>query len=407
MTQIPVSVVVVSRNRPDTLIRCLMGLSQLRYAPYEVVVVADSIGIDLLRRWPMARHIKTIGFDEPNISIARNIGIEAAAGDVVAFIDDDAVPEPDWLARLARVFRDGHTGAAGGYVRGRNGISWQWTAQSVDSYGITRPLSISDDAVVVLTPSPGRAIKTEGTNMAFRRSVIAGIGGFDPNFHYFLDETDVNLRLAAQGVSTALVPQAVVHHGFAANQTRRGDRVPRDLTQLGASWAVFLERHCQVDERMSRWHSIVASERSRALRHMINGLLEPRDVRRLMAGLRKGHDDGLKRCITEFRPLSDPDRPFNPFPSNPHGQTLTLWGRLPSRPRLRAEAVEGARAGHIPTIYTFSLSAAYHRRMYHQDGFWEQRGGLFGRSKRSDPLVKFWRISTRVRRELALWSAGR
>ena len=405
MTQIPVSIVVVSRNRPDALLRCLMGISQLRYAPFEVVVVADANGIDALRRWPMARHIKTIGFDEPNISVARNIGIEAAAGEVVAFIDDDAVPEPDWLAHLAGVFTDEHAGAAGGYVRGRNGISWQWTAQSVDGYGITRPLAISGDAAVVLTPSPGRAIKTEGTNMAFRRSVIAGIGGFDPNFHYFLDETDVNLRLAAEGVSTALVPQAVVHHGFAANQSRRGDRVPRDLTQLGASWAIFLTRHCQADERLSRWRSIVASERNRALRHMVIGLLEPRDVRRLMAGLRKGHSEGLKRPDTQFRPLSDPDKPFETYPSNPHGQTLTLSGRLLSRPRLRAEAVEGARAGRLPTIYTFSLSATYHRRLYHPEGFWEQRGGLFGRSKRSDPLVQFWRFSARVRRELALWSA--
>ena len=197
-----------------------------------------------------------------------------------------------------------------------------------------------------------------------------------------------------------------MHHGFAANQSRRGDRVPRDLTQLGASWAVYLDRHCQADERMSRWRSIVVSERNRALRHMVNGLMEPRDVRRLMAGLLNGHSEGLKRPDTRFRPLSDPDKPFDPFPSNPHGQTLTLSGRFLSRPRLRAQAVEGARAGRLPTVYTFSLSAAYHRRLYHPEGFWEQRGGLFGRSERSDPLVKFWRFSTRVRRELALWSSG-
>ncbi|MCB2152739.1 MAG: glycosyltransferase, partial [Rhodobacteraceae bacterium] len=59
---------------------------------------------------------------------ARNLGLAAAAGEIVAFIDDDAVPEPRWLARLTAPFADPGIAAAGGFVVGRNGISFQWRA---------------------------------------------------------------------------------------------------------------------------------------------------------------------------------------------------------------------------------------------------------------------------------------
>jgi len=72
---------------------------------------------------------------------------------------------------------------------------------------------------------------------------LVAIGGFDPAFRYFLDETDVNMRLAKAGHATAIVPLAEVHHGFAASRFRRDDRVPRDLSQIGASWTVFQRKH--------------------------------------------------------------------------------------------------------------------------------------------------------------------
>ncbi|MCB2123539.1 MAG: glycosyltransferase, partial [Rhodobacteraceae bacterium] len=66
---------------------------------------------------------------------ARNLGLAAAAGEIVAFIDDDAVPEPRWLARLTAPFADPGIAAAGGFVVGRNGISFQWRASCADSHG--------------------------------------------------------------------------------------------------------------------------------------------------------------------------------------------------------------------------------------------------------------------------------
>lgn len=121
----PVSVVVVSRERPDALMRCLNGLAQLDYPLFEIVCVACPAGIAALSARPDSERIKTVVFDRPNISEARNLGITEAAGEIVAFIDDGAVPEPLWLWHLTAPFSEPNVAATGGYVIGRNGISFQ------------------------------------------------------------------------------------------------------------------------------------------------------------------------------------------------------------------------------------------------------------------------------------------
>ena len=172
----PVSVIIVSHGREAALKRCLKALRQLLYPTFEVVVVADRPTLAALQGLPQAMGIKTAPCDAQNISLARNIGLGLAAGEVVAFIDDDAVPEPTWLTHLAAVFDDAEVAAAGGYVRGRNGISWQWRGAWVDGCGVRHALPLEGERPTVLHPGPGRAVKTEGTNMAFRRSVLAVLG---------------------------------------------------------------------------------------------------------------------------------------------------------------------------------------------------------------------------------------
>ena len=172
---LPVSIVVVSRHRPAALMRCLTGISQLDYPGFEVIVVACPAGLAALGQRADADLIKQVPYDEPNISAARNLGISRAAGEIVAFIDDDAVPEPLWLTHLAAPFDIAEVAAAGGFVIGRNGITFQWTARTVDATGQATPLDVSDTQPTVLHPTPDRAIKTEGTNMALRRDVLENV----------------------------------------------------------------------------------------------------------------------------------------------------------------------------------------------------------------------------------------
>ncbi|MDE1132882.1 MAG: glycosyltransferase family A protein, partial [Ascidiaceihabitans sp.] len=70
---VSVSVVVVSRDRPDALYLCVLGLSQLQYSDFEIVVVADAKGLAAIEIF--REQVKIVQFDEANISAARNMGI--------------------------------------------------------------------------------------------------------------------------------------------------------------------------------------------------------------------------------------------------------------------------------------------------------------------------------------------
>lgn len=393
------SVIVVSNGRPEALCRCLTAVGQLFFPAFEIVVVADRSGITALKDVKGADAIKRVPYVEPNISVARNLGIEHAAGEIVAFIDDDAVPEPTWLGALMTAFDEPEVCAAGGYVRGRNGISWQWRAGTVDEGGRTHPLPLTDDAAVVLHPAHGRAIKTEGTNMAFRRDVLAAMGGFDPAFRFYLDESDLNMRLAAQGHATAIVPRAEVHHGFAASARRRQDRVPLDLFEIGASQAAFLLRHCPETERPGFRAGFAEEQRRRLLRHMVAGRLAPGDVRRLLARLHQGFDEGLLRKPQGLAPLARAADGFSPFPSaTPNGIRLHS-GRWANRRRLRRKAAQDVADGHMTSVMIFSPTTLYGRVTFANDGYWEHRGGQFGRMERDEPIFKPLTLKQKIRNE--------
>ena len=398
MMSLPVSVVIVSRHRPESLKRCLLAVSQLQYAPFEVVVVADPAGVEAVQTLPFADVLKLIPFDAPNISQARNLGIAQAAGEVVAFIDDDAVPEPQWLRYLIAPSDVPSVAAMGGFVRARNGISFQWKARSLDAFGHATALTVTSDEATVLHPPADRAVKTEGTNMAVRRSVLVELGGFDPAFHYYLDETDLNMRLARAGHATAIAPLAEVHHGFEANAMRDAARVPKDLFDIGASWAVFQRKHIPQSAHADHWQSLRMAERLRLLRHLQIGMMEPRQVRRLLHRLDAGYLEGQARPFGEGELPSHAAAPFNTFPSRPR---TSVW--IESRPtRLRADlalAAQRVQKGEIVSLCSLSTTALYHRVRFTADGVWLQKGGIYGRSERKASLFRMLSRSRRHKEE--------
>jgi O-antigen biosynthesis protein len=106
-----ISVVVCTHNGDGTLRECLSGLRALRYPDYEVVVVSDGSTDET------ATIVREHGFclierDHVGLAAARNAGLEAATGEIVAYIGDDACPDPDWLTYLADSFAA--TGASSG-----------------------------------------------------------------------------------------------------------------------------------------------------------------------------------------------------------------------------------------------------------------------------------------------------
>jgi hypothetical protein len=243
--------------------------------------------------------------------------------------------------------------------------------------------------------------------MAVRRDILAELGGFDPAFRFYLDETDLNMRLAQAGWATALVPLAEVHHGYLGSDQRSAERAPKDLVQLGASVAVFLKKYCPSEQHPHVWRRVVREQRNRALRHMMHGRLEPRDVRKLMQGLSKGYKEGGARSNTRMTSLPRAAQGFHSFPKCFEGGALLLSGRYAKRNTLRRKAALHVKGGTRVTIFIYSYTALFHKVRFHPGGYWEHTGGVFGRSDRVQKLFTLATFKRRVISETSRISAQR
>ncbi len=376
------------------LVRCATAVGQLIWPTFEIVVVADKAGRDALKG---RSDIKLVACDQPNLALARNLGISQASGDIICFIDDDAVPEPMWLAALASAFEDAAVGAATGPVLGRNGISFQSGAQSILANGQTSDAR-RDPARRRMNRD--RAPKTVGTNMAFRADLLRSVGGFNNSLRYFLEDSDLNMRLGKLGAITAYEPLAVVHHATAASDRRRYDRTPIDLYDIGRSTSIFVRRYCS--EARDEAITLARQEQlGRIDRKLVSGHLEPRQARRLRMGFEQGVSDGLRAEIGTPRPVkaSVGAEDFLPFQA-PHPGHAIVCADIWHSERALAAARDERAMGRIVSLFVFSRTALYHR-VEHRDGIWIQRGGVYGRSDRSQAMLRLFTLGQRFELEIA------
>jgi GT2 family glycosyltransferase len=392
MTAQPASLIIVSRHRTAALMLALAGVAQMDHPCFEVIVVTDPASAVAVRA--LGLQLKLVEYDRPNISAARNIGLQLAATPIVAFIDDDAVPEPSWLSRLTAPFVNPQVTAAGGYVLGRSGLAWQWRAMWVDCDGFDHPFDAGSHTSLHQN-TPQRTIKTQGTNCAFRRDAVLAIGGFDTAYAFFLDETDLNLRLAAKGGVTAVVPGAVVHHGFAASALRQQNRVPTDLTQIGHSLAYFSARH-GADPLALQRH--VLHQRARLTRLMLHGAIGPRTLRRLMAGLHSGIA-AAQDLRPNLPPLAPTASAFLPLPNTGPRNGCLLFGTTANRKTLEVQAKAARAKGQIVTLIILARGVRPHTHRFTEHGWWEQTGGRFGRAFRNGRRFAWQNADTRRQAE--------
>lgn len=386
-----ISLIVVSRDRPHALRRLLSALRFQTHPAFEVIVVSDQKSLD---GYPGADRIRHAHFGYANISAARNIGLRMARAALVAFCDDDAVPDPWWLERLVRAFDTPSVGIAGGFVRGRNGITYQWTAVGCDRFGDDVALPTGGMDPVVRRPADGVWPRVHGTNCAFRTQALRDAGGFDEGFAFFLDETDVCLRMGDLGWDTAIVPDAQVHHGYAESAQRSANRVPRTLFDIGASKALFLRKHATGDPSASL-AALRTDRRAQLLRLMVDGRIEPRDVSRLMATLETGLAD-TRASSLPTSVLAEDTCALVPFNSTPaKGAEAVACTRLSFQSAINFS--DKARQNCMATlILKLSFTTLFHKRAYDERGFWLQKGGIFGKSYRQDAAIRVTTLTKRA-----------
>ena len=123
---VPVSIVISTYNRATTLARTLLSLRYLRYTNFEILVV-NGPSTDDTEKVLRANQdlIKVVSCPVRNLSTSRNLGINASSGEIIALIDDDAIPEPDWLDMIVTGFDDDQVASVGGFIRDNSGVSFQ------------------------------------------------------------------------------------------------------------------------------------------------------------------------------------------------------------------------------------------------------------------------------------------
>ena len=214
------SIVIPTRNRRGTLMPLLeRALGEAGAAGAEVIVVdngsTDGTEAAVAEVRTRSRLLRCVVEPVPGATRARNAGARAAAGDVVAFIDDDAVPRHGWLAALLSPFADLRVVAAGGPVALRFLVRRpSWWDGALDTYLAAYDLGPEP---LDLGARPAQD-SPRGLNLAVRRDAFLAVGGFNLRLGPRGDrpsvgeESDLCLRLLARGHEIRYVPGAAVEH---------------------------------------------------------------------------------------------------------------------------------------------------------------------------------------------------
>src|SRR5579885_437348 len=196
-----VSVVICAYNAERTMEACLKSLRELNYPNYEVVVVDDGSRdrtAEIAARFPEFRLIR-----QPNkgLSVARNVGMHAARGEIIAYTDSDCVVDPHWLTLMVGAMVANGFDACGGPNYAPH-----------EEARIAACVSASPGAPCQVLTAEDRAEHLAGCNMVFRKAVLQRIGGFDPQFTAAGDDVDICWRALEAGFVLGFCPAAFVWH---------------------------------------------------------------------------------------------------------------------------------------------------------------------------------------------------
>lgn len=218
-----VTVVIPTHQRGRLLGRTLEALRRVDFPPgaVEVIVVddgSDDANLALVEAAVAATpDARLLHQENAGPASARNVGYRSGTAELVAFIDDDCAPAPDWLRHLVAPFAeaDDRLGAVGGRVLPQPPHNWvsRFCAATEYSSGL-QPVFLN----------------AATANACFRRSVLDELGGFDEGFrHPGGDDPDLSNRARAAGYRLEFNPDAVVYHAelesvgeFIGHMFRRG-----------------------------------------------------------------------------------------------------------------------------------------------------------------------------------------
>lgn len=238
------SVIVCTHARPGYLAACLAGLAAQAGTDGGAPPAFETLVVDSASPEPAAAQIRALAeahgarllvADRPGLSTARNLGAGSAGAEWLAYIDDDAVPDPDWAAAILRAAaRDPRPAAIGGLIRPRfeAPLPGWWPPSAIGALTVIEH-TVSGDVGHGL---PG-GIEPYGANFIVARAALAAIGGFPEGLGRIGtrllsgEEILVLRRIAARGGRIRYDPAIAVTHAIQAGRLSAAWLIERQYWQ--------------------------------------------------------------------------------------------------------------------------------------------------------------------------------
>lgn len=249
-----ISVVICTRNRPDTVGQALESVAECAYPTYDVHVMDQStdeltkkIVLDLAERFSGKLKINYHHLEKAGLSRAYNLGIAASDGEVIACTDDDVVVPTDWVSEVAKAFQaDPQAGLLYGQVLIPKSL------EEAERNGTIVPnLPIPKYERLIKGGTRFRVFGM-GANYALRRSILADVGGFDEALGgggplRSSQDFDFAYRVYRSGYAVLLVPNVKVdHYG-----SRTPDQWPATMKAYGIGDGAFYSKHIRCGDPLA------------------------------------------------------------------------------------------------------------------------------------------------------------
>jgi GT2 family glycosyltransferase len=258
--RLSVTVAVCTRDRPDNLATCLDSLERLEYPGLEILVVDNAPSSEASRSLVERRgaRVRYAREPRPGLDWARNRAITEARGEIIAFTDDDVTVDPSWVRALVAAFGvDERVAAVTGLVLP---AELETEAQVLfERYRgfsrgfVPRRIAAAGGGPLALRYGAAGDYGT-GANMAFRRSLFARIGDFDPALGAGTptrggDDLEMFFRVLKEGYALVYEPHAVVRH----RHRRSIEALRRQIADHGISFSCYIVRGMLAypDERLA------------------------------------------------------------------------------------------------------------------------------------------------------------
>ncbi|MCU1670205.1 MAG: glycosyl transferase family 2, partial [Blastococcus sp.] len=254
MTEAPtICVILVNYRGAEDTLACLDGIHALDWpdASLEVVVVDNASGAsDVARIRAAAPHVEVV--ESPrNLGFAGgcNLGVRHSTGEYLAFVNNDARPEPGFLQAAVAEFGDRTVGAVAAKVL-------DWDGERVDFVGSALAWYGQGFKIEVGAVDDGRFDEVRdvlfgtGSALVVRRSAFEQLGGFDERYFMFFEDVDLGWRLWLAGHRVRYVPEALVRHRHHASMSTLGPWREQFLLERNALYTIYKNYD---DENLTRF----------------------------------------------------------------------------------------------------------------------------------------------------------